>query len=89
MNTKALIKTITPTKNGILMLLGVGVFVLALAAIATGITVGIWYGLVFFLGEQGANVASTCLIVAFWVWILIGSPLYDRYQNIKWTMENE
>ena len=83
MNFKALVKTFTPSKTGILMVLAILAALTVLVGISFALAIGLNYLLVFAFGEKIAGMIFTGLVVAVWSWWLIGEPLYDRYKRIK------
>lgn len=87
MNIKVIIKTFTPTKSDLFLILGLIVFISLAAACAIITATGIWFGLVYMFGEKMATDISTGLICGFWFWLLIGVPLYDRYKRIEREIE--
>lgn len=89
MNIKALIKTLTPTKTGLFLILGLSVFISLVAVCAVMATIGIWTVLDYMFGQKMAENISTGLIIAFWVWIVIGDPLVSRYKRIKRELEQK
>jgi len=87
MNFKALVKTLTPSKDGVLAILGLSVFIVAFVAIIVGLSIAINYVLVLALGEAAASVVIWGIIIVGWVWWSIIDPLYDRYKRIKREIE--
>lgn len=87
MNFKALVKTLTPSKDGVLAILGLSAFIIAFVAIAVGLAISLNYVLVLALGEATASVVIWGIIIVGWAWWLIIDPLYDRYKRIKREIE--
>lgn len=87
MNFKALVKTLTPSKDGCLMVLGVLAFIVAVVAIVVGLALGLNYVLVMSFGAAMASNIIWAIIIAGWSWWLIVDPLYDRYKRIKREIE--
>lgn len=89
MNIKALIKTLTPSKEGTIAVLALLAFILVLLTVAFGITIGLSKLLVYLFGEKITSMIFGAIFIALWAWWLIFEPLVSRYKRIKWEMEHE
>jgi membrane protein YdbS with pleckstrin-like domain len=89
MNIKALIKTLTPSKEGTIAVLALIAGLLVLLTVAFGITIGLSKLLVYLFGEKITSMIFGATVIAIWVWWLIIEPLVSRYKRIKWEMEHE
>lgn len=87
MNLKALIKTFTPSKDGMLLIFGLFAILVIAMVIVFGLATAINYGLILLVGEKMTTNIFTGLICGFWFWFLIGGPLHDRYKRIKREIE--
>jgi len=86
MNYKALVKTFIPSKYDVYQVFIIIGLAVSFVALLFGISTGIYYGLEYFFGGYVANVIIAVFVVLIWIYILIISPLYRRYQNIKWEL---
>lgn len=87
MNFKALVKTLTPSKDGMLLIFGLTAVLVIALVIVFGLATAINYVLILTVGEKMTTNIFTGLICGFWFWFLIGDPLYDRYKRIKREIE--
>ena len=88
MNIKALIKTLTPSKEGTIAVLALIAGLLVLITVAFGITIGLSKLLVYLFGEKITSMIFGATVIAIWVWWLIIEPLVSRYKRIKREMEH-
>lgn len=92
MNIKALIKTLTPSKqdvNQVIQVICLLAGLTVLMAIACAIVVGIYMALYAIFGEANTNGLCFALTVILLTWYLIIEPLVERYNRIKRKMEHE
>ena len=89
MNVKALIKTLTPSKQGVIQVICLLAGLTVLMAIAFAVVVGIYMALYAIFGEVTSNGLFFALAVILLTWYLIIDPLVERYDRIKWEMEHE
>lgn len=90
MNWKAIRQTLIPTKSDLLFLLGMAllsVIMVAFGAAIAGVSIAIWFGMVYLFGEYVANFVINSLVICVFVWLLVGWPLYDRY--VKFASRSE
>lgn len=90
MNWKAIQQTLIPTKSDLLFLLGMSLLTLVMAAFGAalaGVSIAIWFGMVYLFGEHAANFVINSLVTCVFIWLLIGWPLYDRY--VKFARQDE
>ena len=88
MNLRALLKALIPSKRDIkfvgqVSLLCIAMMVIALPVILTVGTafLGIVYLISFFLGSYVTNVFVYVLGISWFLWIMFGDTVMDRYQN--------
>lgn len=84
---KALIKTLTPSKEGVIAVTWFTLGILILSAILIGVLFGLSTALAYLFGEKITMAIFMVVVVFIWVWILIIEPLVDRYKLIKWQLE--
>lgn len=84
---KAHIKTLTPSKEAVIVITCFILGILILSAILIGVLFGLSAALAYLFGEKITNIIFMVVFVSIWVWILIIEPLVDRYKRIKWQLE--
>lgn len=89
MNIKALIKTLTPSKEGVIQVICLLAVLIVLMTVASAVVVGIYMVVYAVFGEATSNGLFFALAVILLTWYLIIDPLVERYDRIKWEMEHE
>ena len=89
MNIKALIKTFTPSKEGVIQVICLLAVLIVLMTVASAVVVGIYMVVYAVFGEATSNGLFFALAVILLTWYLIIDPLVERYDRIKWEMEHE
>lgn len=89
MNIKALIKTLTPSKEGVIQVICLLAGLTVLMTVASAVVVGIYMVVYAVFGEATSNGLFFALAVILLTWYLIIDPLVERYDRIKWEMEHE
>lgn len=84
---KALIKTLTPSKEAVFAVVFFILGIIIVSAILTRVVIGLSAALVYLFGEKITTAIFVIVVVSVWTWVLIIEPLVDRYKRIKWQLE--
>lgn len=73
---KAFLRAVTPTRDFILGVGGILLFLMVITVLLVGLVLGITYGLEYMIGEKAASWLLTAMMICFWGWMFF-SPIFD------------